>query len=124
MGHFLADQRYGTSASNQTEQPGNTFLTGGGAHPHIDVLEGFNPNLTADPFKWITKGLMEDLIDNTPTEVFPVTDNVSGFTITLLFNGLQSDVVTIEQYRARIIQQNPAISSINITNLFGQYNYF
>ena len=122
MGHFLADQRYGTSASSQIEQPGNTFFTGGGAHPHIDVLEAFNPNLTSDPFNWIPKGLMEDLIDAT-NETNPITDNVSGFTISQLFNALQSDVTTLQLYRARIISQNPSISTINITNLFGQYHY-
>lgn len=56
IGHFLADQRYGTSGSNQTEQTGNTFFTGGGAHPHINVLEGFNPNLTADLLDGYQKG--------------------------------------------------------------------
>lgn len=30
----------------------------------IDVEENFNSNLTADPFRWIPKGLMEDLMDN------------------------------------------------------------
>lgn len=31
----------GVSASDQIEQPVNTFFTGGGAHPNINVLEGF-----------------------------------------------------------------------------------
>ena len=127
IGHFLADQRYGTSGSNQTEQTGNTFFTGGGAHPHINVIEGFNPNLTADPFRWIPKGLMQDLMDNTPGE-FVVNDPVTGFTISQIFNALQSDVTTVQQYRARLILQNPNSTanpnlSTQITTLFTSYHY-
>ncbi len=66
--------------------------------------------------------MMEDLIDNT-IENTPVIDNIGGFTITQLFNGLQSDITTIPQYRARLIIQNPTISATGITNLFGQYHY-
>lgn len=124
MGHFLAEQRYGVKGSCQIEQSGglkycpttNTF------HPHIDVLELFDPNFSADPFKWIPKGLMEDLIDNT-NEIRPIIDNIGGVTITQLFNALQSDIVTVPQYRARLITQNPTISATDITNLFGQYHY-
>ena len=126
MGHFLADQRYGTLGSCQKEQAGGSNYCPNPPtntdHPHIKVLEAFNPNLGTDPFNWIPKGLMEDLIDAT-NETYPITDNVSGFTISQLFNGLQSDVSTLQQYRARLIQQNPTISATNITNLFGQYNY-
>ena len=62
-------------------------------------------------------------MDNTPTEVFPVTDYVNGFTTAQLFNGLQSDVINLQQYRARLIQQNTTASATNITNLFAQYHY-
>ena len=123
MGHFLADQRYGVNASCHIEQPGHTFCPNGTNHPHIDVLENFDPNYTPDPFSWIPKGLMEDLIDNTPTETFPVIDNVNGFTIAQLFNALQSDVTTIPAYRARFIQQNPGNQTTNVTSLFAQYHY-
>jgi hypothetical protein len=44
-------------------------------NPHIDVEENFNSNLGRDPFKWIPKGLMEDLMDNIPGE-FVVNDPV------------------------------------------------
>lgn len=91
-------------------------------YPHIDVLEYFDPNLSTDPFKWIPKGLMLDLMDNTPNEVVPVIDNVNGFTVQQLFNALQS-VTTLQQYRLRFIQQNPNNQTAAITNLFAQYHY-
>ena len=127
----MAEQRYGTLGSCHNEQvggfnycpnpPTNT------AHPNIDVLEAFDPNLTANPFRWIPKGLMQDLMDNTPTEV-RVNDPVSGFTIPQIFNGLQSDVITVQQYRARLILQNPNSTanpnlSTQITTLFTSYHY-
>ena len=127
MGHFLADQRYGTLSSCHGEQVGGFSYCPNpptnSAHPNIDVLEAFDPNLTADPFKWIPKGLMQDLMDNTPTETFPIPDNVTGFTISQLFLALQSDVTTVPQYRSRLILQNPTISATGITNLFSQYHY-
>ena len=90
---------------------------------YLNALESFDPNYTPDPFHWIPKGLMEDMIDNTPNEIRPIIDNVSGFTISQLFDALQSDVTSVPQYRARFIQQNPNNQTIEITNLFGQYHY-
>ncbi len=92
-------------------------------HPHLDVEENFNPNLSTDPFYWIPQGLMLDLMDNTPTETSPVVDNVSGFTNLQLFNALQSDITSVPQYRIRFIQQNPGNQTTEVTNLFGQYHY-
>ena len=125
MGHFLADQRYGVTANCQFEQVGGFSYCNstGTGHPHVDVLENFDPNLVSDPFRWIPKGLMWDLIDNTPAEIVPLTDNVLGFTNQQLFDALQSDVTSIPQYRLRLIQQNPNNQTIPVTNLFGQYHY-
>ena len=60
------------------------------AHMHIYVMEAFNPNLTADPFRWIPKGLMQDLMDVTNETNPPgvINDAVSGVTISQLFAAL------------------------------------
>lgn len=132
MGHFLANQRYSNVASPQNEQAGGTTWVStaypcsfwaNSTAPHADVLENFDPNLSSDPFCWIPKGLMWDLMDNTPTETFPVIDNVTGFTIAQLFNALQSDVTSVPAYKARFIQQNLGNQNANITSLFAQYHY-
>ena len=130
MGHFLSDQRYGVNGSCTSEQPGANgfgitfcpnppFFTD---RPHINVLENYNPDLLSDPFRWIPKGLMEDMIDNT-NETNPITDNVQGFTIQQLYLALQADVNSMEQYRARFIQQNPGNQNQQTINLFDQYHY-
>ena len=97
-------------------------------HPHIDVEENFNPNLGTDPFKWVPQGLYQDLRDNTPNETLAnlnfVNDAVTGFTNAQMFAGFQSNIFTLQDYRVKLIQQNPTIStSGNITNLFLQYHY-
>ena len=125
MGHFFADQRYGVLGSCQFEQKGGfSYCPGGGAHPHIDVLENYIPTLGTDPFHWIPKGIMEDLIDiGEPTANTLVNDQVSGFSIQQIFSALQSDIVSMPQYRSRFIQQNPGNQTTAITNLFVSYGY-
>ena len=61
-------------------------------------------------------------MDNTPAETI-VNDQVNGFTTQQMFNALQSDVTTLQQYRSRFIQQNPNNQTNAVTNLFGQYHY-
>jgi hypothetical protein len=117
------DQQYTIHASCQSEQGISYCTQNNFTNTHIAVLENFDPNFTPDPFRWIPKGLMEDLIDNTQNETSPVIDNVNGFTIAQLFNALQSDVTSVQIYRARFIQQNLNNQTTNITNLFAQYHY-
>jgi hypothetical protein len=120
MGHFLADQRYGIHAYNEYEgQIG--YGQGPGVNTEIEVIENWNPNYSYDSFNWIPKGLMEDMMDNT-NENYPVIDGIGGFTISQLFAALQSDVTTLQQYKARLITQNPT-QSTQINNIFGQYHY-
>ncbi len=126
MGHFLAEQRYGITASCQNEQIGNfTFCNNNfTGHPHLDVLENFVPTLQADPFKWIPKGLMRDLMDNTtePSQTL-VNDQVINYSIQQIFAALQSDITSVSGYKARLIQQNPGNQTTQVTNLFASYNY-
>ena len=132
MGHFLGDQRYSVNANEQAEQtdangfgifyyPNPPALTN---HPHIDVLENYNPNLGTDPFHWIPKGLMLDLIDNGEPFSTTVNDNVNGYTIQQIFAALQSDINSLSQYEARLLQQNPTNPTNNqINTLFTSYGY-
>jgi hypothetical protein len=132
MGHYLADQRYGVNAScaNEGQQysycPNPNDIPPLTKHLHIDVLEYFFPNYSSDNFRWIPKGLMEDLMDTgEPSYYTLVNDQVSGITISQLFAALQSDVTTVSQYKARLLQQLNANNTLttNINNLFASYNY-
>ena len=125
MGHFLANQRYGVNAFNQIEQPGLQYNPSGTNHPDIDVLENFTPGYTPDPFRWIPKGLMYDLMDNgEPTYFTNVNDLVSGYTISQIFAALQSDVTTVPQYKTRLLQQNPGNpTNANLNALLTSYGF-
>jgi len=131
MGHFLAEQQYGVNAFSQSEQPdanGNGIeysTTTGTGHPNYDVLEYFQPGLASDPFKWIPKGLMYDLIDNgEPFSIKHVNDLVSGYTNGQIFAALQSDVTTISQYKTRLLQQNLGnTTNGNLNALFTSYGF-
>ena len=99
-----------------------------GLSSHLNLLEDFNPNRTIDdPFFWIPKGLMYDLIDNRndnnaiPLRV-PLDDQVVGYTTAQLFNALQSDITTLQAYHTRLISQtnnNPT----GVTTIFTFYGY-
>ena len=125
LGHFLNDQRYGVSASCKQEQLGGGQFcnTGGTGHPDIDVLENYNPGLQSDPFRWIPKGLMEDLIDNGEPFATNVNDQVLGLNTQQIFSALQNDVTTLQQYRARLLQQINNNQLTQINNLFTSYGY-
>ncbi len=125
MGHFLANKKYNVEPSTPK---GDTKLTeqnfaGGFVGNDADILENFYPSLTSDPFKWIPKGLMWDLMDIGEPNRTNVIDQVSNYTTSQIFAALQSDVTTVQQFRARLIQQNPLNQTTQITNLFASYNY-
>ncbi len=123
IGHFLADQRYGMTGSCQSEQGLSYCNTSGTGHPHIDVLEYFDPTISADPFHWIPKGLMYDMIDNGEPASTNVNDQVFGLTTQQIFAALQSDVTTLSQYKAKLLQQTNNNQLVQINNLFTSYGY-
>ncbi|MBS1947980.1 MAG: hypothetical protein JST47_09455 [Bacteroidetes bacterium] len=128
MGFYLANQKYNVENSLKGDaeafvQPALSDYSNIGNDGFS--LENFTPALPNDGFKWIPKGLMLDLMDNTlePTRT-KVNDLVSGYTIQQIFAALQSDVSTIAQFKARLLQQNPNNPTNNqINNLFASYGY-
>jgi len=123
--YILTDQRYGVNAFCEMEQVGGTnYCRNLTNHPDIDVLENFTSGLPTDPFRWIPKGLMYDLMDNSiELTLTGVNDQVSGFTIAQIFAALQSDVTSVPACKARFIQQNPGNQTTQINSLFSSYNY-
>ncbi len=122
MGHFMADLRYGLQSSQPKSEQGINFYNSTSASAHINVLEGFNPNYTADPFKWIPKGIYLDLRDAT-VENTPVIDQVSNYTNQQLFNVFLSSVTTLPAYKTKLLQATSNSTSANVPNLFAQYGY-
>lgn len=127
MGRVLADQRYGTTASQQVIQNGAFRVgNGGGVGAHIGALESFDPNLAGDVFRWIPKGIMLDLSDNTPTEAIgnrANADQVTGYTNQQFFNALDADVRSVPNFRLRLLQENNNSQQVQVTALFQVYGY-
>lgn len=124
MGTFLANQKY--NIENNFKGDFNVSVQDNGYVGYdLDALENFIPSLSSDPFHWIPKGLMFDLMDNStePAQTF-VNDFTNGFTIQQLFGGLQSDVTSISQYKDKLMQQNPSNpTSSQLNTLFSSYGY-
>jgi hypothetical protein len=67
---------------------------------------------------------MPNLIDAGEPAATGVNDQGSGYTISQIFAGLQSDVSSISAYKARLLQQNPSNPTNNQMNsLFASYGY-
>jgi len=121
-GHYLTGLRYTTKASCTSSQDyGNVFCPPT-TNPHWAALESFRPNLFDDPFRWIPKGIFEDLRDNTPAEP-TVVDQASGFTNQQLINAIDFDVRSPLSYRNRFLQENGNAQATAVNTLFNQYNY-
>lgn len=121
MERFLSDQRYGLNSSEVFEQGiGRNNNDIPGSSSHIVALENFDPNIPTDPFNWIPRGLMRDLMDDTRFETI-INDQVLGFTISQLSNALQADIASPQQYRDRLLQQNGNNPQLPI--LFTEYRF-
>lgn len=51
----------------------------------------------------------------------PINDRISGFTIARLFQAMQSDVSSLQQYKERLQVLNGY--NANIVSLFNEYHY-
>jgi len=65
---------------------------------------------------------MLDLIDNTPNETI-VNDQVLGYTIQQIFGALQSDVGSVSQFKAKLLQFYGTAQQAQANNLFASYHY-
>lgn len=93
-----------------------------GLSSHLNAIEDFNPNFANNPFRWIPEGLYYDMFD-VRNEFFPVQDNVLDYTNQQFFNALDNDVRSIPQFRIRLLAENGNNQAVQVTDLFGRYNY-
>jgi len=130
IGHIFSDKKYSTLAGCWSEQdglPGTTYCNNNGTgHPHLDVEENFNPNLSADHFEWIPQGLFYDLFDAANEKLInsnPVDDYVSGYTNQQMFNSFTSSITTLGAYKTNLLNTTTNSTSQYVTGLFNQYHY-
>ncbi len=125
IGHTFTNSKYGNNSPQFNEQ-GNGYTLDNpvfGLSSNLNLLEDFSPLRTNDPFRWIPQGLFYDLFDIRNETGNPIIDNVSNYTNQQLFDAIDSDIITMQEYRQRLIQENNNNQSAQVTNLFAQYNY-
>jgi hypothetical protein len=97
----------------------------GGLNCYLRAIENFDPNFYSEifsPWPWIPEGICYDLFDSS-FEIFPIIDNVSGYTISQCFSALQSDIRTVSDFKNRLLQLNNNNQQFQVNALFDEYNY-
>ena len=73
---------------------------------------------------WLIFGMYHDMTDNgEPTALTGVTDNVNAFTTATVYRGLQSGVVSVRGYQARIQDQTNGLQAPQMEQLVTTYRW-
>lgn len=131
MGQTITDRAHGFASTGFVGQRTVSYFNDipiPGLSSHLNYLEDFSPFRTIDPFRWIPDGLYYDLIDDRNDQLVPnprvlINDAVSGYTNQQMFNALDADVKSLQQFRIRLLQQNSNNQAAQVTQLFGAYGY-
>ena len=71
---------------------------------------------------WIPAGIMNDLVDNNADVIRTgYTDNVSGYTYKKLFDALDKDVTSPQEFRDRLLKENNNLDQADVKSLFEAY---
>lgn len=87
-------------------------------------IERFRPFPPFGSWNWIPDGVMHDLMDDSfePGST-TVIDNAYGFSIQQIFNSLDNDVTTIQEYKTRFVQETGTWQVSEIAQLYKSYGY-
>ena len=123
MGHFFTNLKYGGDSRDFTDQ-NITYrsIDLPYLNSNLNLLEGFSPFRTIDPFRWIPTGIYWDMMDNT-NETAPIFDQVADYTNQQFFNSLDNDISTMQDFRNRLILENGNNQTTGVNTLFTSYNY-
>ena len=71
---------------------------------------------------WIPAGIMQDIVDNNADALRPgFVDNVSGYSLQNLYQALDKDVVSPQEFRDRLLRENNNMDQEDLENLFEAY---
>ncbi|MBD3750710.1 MAG: hypothetical protein IE931_14580 [Sphingobacteriales bacterium] len=95
---------------------------------HLNLLKDFDPSRTYDPFHWIPQGLFYDLMDHrndndaSPRRVL-LDDTVYGNTNQQMFNALDNDIYSLQDYKTRLLSENGYNQQTGVNTIFTFYGY-
>ena len=117
MGWFLAQDKYGARADRPVAVTENYLPREIGNGDGIGVVFG---RLAG----WIPAGIMQDLTDNNADLVRAgFRDNVTGYSNRNLFNALDKDVDSPQDFRNRLLRENGNRDRADVEDLFEAYFY-
>jgi hypothetical protein len=131
IGHYFANFKYQTSTDVYYVEQGTTYKNGTwgiNLACHLNLLEDFNPQLLTDPFHWIPQGLYYDLKDprndktTTPFRIF-LDDQCSGYSNKNFFDALDADIVSLQAYKTRLLNENNNSQAPAVNTIFNFYGY-
>jgi len=119
----MTDMQYGGTSTGFREQGVDYFNNTPvfGLSSHMNWLEDFSPNRVGDVFRWIPVGLYNDLIDDRDENV-PLLDRVNLYTNQQLFNALDNDVFSLDQFRIRLLIENNNLQANEVNQIFALYD--
>ncbi|MBN2534791.1 MAG: DNRLRE domain-containing protein [Spirochaetales bacterium] len=88
----------------------------------MNNLENYNPASPYEPYGWIPKGVLLDMID-TSNESSPVRDRVNGYTMAQFYSCLTKDIDTPCKFMNKLYNMYTNTTRENLPDLFNQYTY-
>lgn len=86
-------------------------------------LENQKPSNTSISNYWIPKGLYYDLVDSGEPTSTGVIDNVNAYTPAMIFQSLNSNVLTVAQFKSDLLNRQNNLQSTQVNQLVQGYGY-
>lgn len=120
IGYKMAIEKYGVAngLSNSSAFESFTPLQRGSSSDYMS-LNG------SDWEGWIIAGIINDLSDNNVNNIRGTYyDNVSGYTLEMIYDALDDDVEDMQDFKARLLSENSWLDYTDLLNLFQAYYYY
>ncbi len=121
MGYYLTLQRFGEENDAVYADAFEKFTPKetGDSDDDIYIPEG---GLTTSWYGWIPAGIMNDLVDSNVDQYRTgFNDNVAGYTYKELYNALDKDVTTPQEFMDRLLEENSNLDKTDVEDLFDGY---
>jgi len=89
----------------------------------LNNLESQKPSDTSNSNYWIPKGLYYDLTDTGEPSSTGVVDNANLYTPAMIFQSLNSGVLTVGQFKTDLLARQNNLQSTQVNQLVQSYGY-
>ncbi len=115
IGGFYGSMYYSSFSGNSNAQ----FLS----QNLLNKLESQKPGDTSVSNYWIPSGLYHDLTDSGEPTTTGVVDNVNLYTPSMIFQSLNSSVLSVGQFKTDLLGRNSNLQSLQVNILVQTYGY-